>query len=88
MIIDLERTGGFGGVKLSKNVNTAKLPQAEATKIEQLASKLIGNTERNQSGSKKACDQFQYKLRIDDKVVSVADPNADAAQLMHYLLDF
>lgn len=84
MIINCERTGGFSGIKLRREINTAKLPITKAKKVEYLAAKLLNN---DLGDNRKACDQFQYKLKIDGKAVELNEHNADIGQLIHCLMD-
>lgn len=61
MRIALARSGGFSGITMRREIDTARLPADERHKIEKLA--LRARTER--SATSDAPDAFEYEIDID-----------------------
>jgi len=61
MRIALVRSGGFSGMTLRRQIDTARLPTDERKKVEHLA--LRARTERGATSD--APDSFEYEINID-----------------------
>ena len=61
MRIGLARSGGFSGIPLRREIDTARLPADERKKIEHLA--LRARTER--AATNDTPDAFEYEIDID-----------------------
>jgi hypothetical protein len=67
MKIEFVRSGGFGGVRLSVNLDTQRLPGADASALEQMIrdSDFFNLPEQIKPASP-AADRFEYSLSVSD----------------------
>lgn len=66
MRIHFERSGGFAGVTLTADVDSAQLPTAEADSLSELVDQAdFFNLPKKPKASSQGADQFQYKIRAE-----------------------
>ncbi len=66
MDIEFERSGGFAGLSLQLQVNTASLPEEEGRELLEMVNQSGFFTFPKQGGtSDSGADQFNYKLTVD-----------------------
>ena len=63
MEIGFQRSGGFGGLTMGADVDTEKLPAAEARELEQLVEKLEASGAGETAAPGKP-DRFQYEVTV------------------------
>src|SRR5260370_42038077 len=87
MRIEFTRSGGFGGMRLSRTFDTGQLPEEEARQLDQLvdAANFFSLPETLQYAG---ADKFQYKISIerDGKTHKVQADERDAPPPIAILL--
>jgi hypothetical protein len=65
--IRFSRTGGVGGTRLSLELDTAKLPEAERRRLEALvrSARRVG-AEARRGSPPRGADRFVYRIRLED----------------------
>ena len=67
MRIQFERSGGFGGLLVRANIDTASLPAEEADKLEKMVAEAdFFSLPAHISSPSPGADQFQYKISIEE----------------------
>lgn len=66
MKLSFVRTGGFGGIRLALDLDTAELPAEEAARLLKLIEQ-VGGQLRDAPRSRPAPDRFQYELTFEWK---------------------
>lgn len=66
MQITLQRTGGFAGIPMTKSVDSAKLPPAEADRLRQMVESAGFFQLSPHMTAKPAPDRFQYLLTVTE----------------------
>jgi hypothetical protein len=91
MHIQFERSGGFGGLRLSQSIDTDTLPPAEAKRAEEIvhAADFFALPE-SAAGPPQHADTFQYKLTIEkgDQRHTVRMAEGAVPETMKPLLDW
>ena len=64
MKLSFVRTGGFAGIRLSLELDTAELPTDEATRLLQLIEQVRGDL-RDAPRSRPVPDRFEYQLTFE-----------------------
>jgi hypothetical protein len=68
MRIQFERTGGFAGMTVKGDIDTASLPPEEAQSLRELVEAAdVYNLPAKPSSSTPGADRFQYTLTIEDE---------------------
>lgn len=67
MKIQLTRSGGFGGIRLSTALDTASLPDGEAAKLRRLVSEsAFFDQPASLRSLSPGSDRFQYRLSVEE----------------------
>ena len=79
MLIRLERSGGFAGMRKSYAIDTESLPQEEAGKLHELVNAAdFFNLPAKFPAPKRGADYFQYRMTVEMEgkkhTVDVSDP--------------
>jgi emfourin len=82
MRIGLTRSGGFAGITLHREIDTALLPPAERGEIEQLVARARTQTPPTHHAMP---DAFEYEITIDGARYRIGDANGAWSALIDRL---
>ncbi|MGH9177172.1 MAG: protealysin inhibitor emfourin [Acidimicrobiales bacterium] len=63
--VNFQRSGGFGGVTLSKDIDTSELAEDEAAELEQLLDRVDFTADPAPQPRGGGADRFQYDLTVE-----------------------
>jgi hypothetical protein len=66
MRLKLRKTGGIAGLKVSAEVDSEKLPEAQAKKMKELVDQADLFNQASAPRGKSSPDQFQYEISVEE----------------------
>ena len=66
MRLKLRKTGGIAGLKVNEEVDSEKLPEAQAKKMKEMVARTDLFNQPSKPTGKSTPDQFQYEISVDD----------------------
>lgn len=90
MRVTYKKTGGFANLKVTAEVDSDQLPEAQAQKMKELVDRADLFNQPSKPSAKPTPDQFQYEITVDDggKSHSFVTNESAASDSLRELIDW